>query len=255
MARAGRGDYWFALELAAIAAVWTVCYWIVLPKWASPALQLHFTAGVILASLYLVYVSPRLIHKDDPAEQGLGGWRVLFVRADNLREALARYAKLTALVASAMVALALLTRQEPFASVSAPRLLARMITYFPSALCQTYLFFGFFLTRIKKAAARRGVGKPFASKPKLFSCLVAAALFSAFHFPNPHAMVLTFGIGVFWARLYHDTPNLYVQGLSHSLLAALSSALISGNTRIGAFYYQPGVYPMRKIFPIINQLI
>jgi len=67
--------------------------------------------------------------------------------------------------------------------------------------------------------------------------VAAAGVFAFFHLPNPFLIVVTLGAGLLSVWLYRRTPNVWVLGLFHGLLAsALSRALpawLTGGMRVG----------------------
>jgi membrane protease YdiL (CAAX protease family) len=72
--------------------------------------------------------------------------------------------------------------------------------------------------------------------------LAAAGVFAVFHLPNPFLVVVTLGAGVLSVWLYRRTPNVWVLGLFHGLLAsALSRALpawFTGGMRVGPGFFE-----------------
>jgi hypothetical protein len=73
-----------AVELVTVvglqfAVVWLGLWLLTLPGFI-PVARIVFSAEII----YLVYVSPVRLHRDPPLDRGLGTWRTLFVRTDNL---------------------------------------------------------------------------------------------------------------------------------------------------------------------------
>ena len=72
--------------------------------------------------------------------------------------------------------------------------------------------------------------------------LAAAGVFAFFHLPNPFLMAVTLGAGVLSVWLYRRTPNVWVLGLFHGVLAsALSRALpawLTGGMRVGPGFFE-----------------
>jgi membrane protease YdiL (CAAX protease family) len=60
--------------------------------------------------------------------------------------------------------------------------------------------------------------------------LVAAALFAAFHLPNPFLVAVTFAGGLIWCSIYARHPNIVPLALSHA--AATVIVLLSFNSDI-----------------------
>ena len=72
--------------------------------------------------------------------------------------------------------------------------------------------------------------------------LVAAAIFAAFHAPNPFLMTVTFIGGLVWCAIYSRHPNIVPLALSHAAatVAILTSfpPSVTGALRTGWRYFQ-----------------
>lgn len=72
--------------------------------------------------------------------------------------------------------------------------------------------------------------------------LVAAAIFAAFHAPNPFLMTVTFAGGLVWCAIYRRHPNIVPLALSHAAatVAILMSfpPSVTGALRTGWRYFQ-----------------
>lgn len=70
--------------------------------------------------------------------------------------------------------------------------------------------------------------------------LVAAALFSLIHAPNPALMILTFLGGWLWCATFRRHPNLFAVAFSHGCVAVtIVNTLpeeVTGGFRIGPSY-------------------
>jgi membrane protease YdiL (CAAX protease family) len=154
--------------------------------------------------------------------------RSLGFRFDNFWPAL-RLLLVPTIVAGAVVVLGnLWMRGSEFAI--AP-LRWRFLTLPLWALFQQYALQGFINTR---AQLHFGKGAK--------SILLAGAVFSLLHFPNPILMVLTMFGGVLWAIVYQRVPNLFAPALSHSLASLLLTLSVSPQLghglRVGLKYFR-----------------
>lgn len=65
--------------------------------------------------------------------------------------------------------------------------------------------------------------------PGLVSVLVVAALFGAFHLPNPALVASTFVGGLVWATVYQRAPNLFALAISHGLMTWILISTVPGS--------------------------
>lgn len=246
---------WFLMESLFVSALWGVCYWVVLPYWASPPLQAPFILCGVFAATYLLYLSPVLIHGFSSYDTGFGTYSTCFVRIDTLLPATIALAKFSAVAGVLIVFVGIGVNGGNVPLIAWRKLPVRFFAYLPVALGQTFLFFHFFQARFKAVLTLQLADKSTPFLRKALVALATALVFSGFHLPNTVMMAFTAFAGFFWAWVYHDKPNAVAQTASHSFLAVLSTAFIGGNTRIGAFYKNPGLYPMRKLFPFLNEFL
>jgi hypothetical protein len=98
------------------------------------------------------------------------------------------------------------------------------------ALFQQYVLNGF-INRRAQLALGKGTR----------SVLLAAAVFSLLHFPNPLLAILTFVGGLIWAAVYQQQPNLFALALSHTVssitLALTISPKLLESLRVGFKYF------------------
>lgn len=102
--------------------------------------------------------------------------------------------------------------------------LGRMFFVYPfGALCQQYLFFGFFFRRYRE----------FFAEKKVWAIFFTALTFSAVHFPNPSLLLLTFIAGLVWGKIYSVQPNLYPNAVSHALLGVFALFILGVYGEVG----------------------
>ncbi len=78
---------------------------------------------------------------------------------------------------------------------------------------QELLFLSYFNTRIRK-----GITSP------LLSAILTAIVFSIFHLTAYTLMFICFGIGIVWALIFQEAPNLILLGASHGISGGFGSA-------------------------------
>jgi membrane protease YdiL (CAAX protease family) len=99
----------------------------------------------------------------------------------------------------------------------------------PSGIAQQYVLLAFYY---------RG----FASIVHTPACaaLLTALVFSALHVPNVFLMVVTFFAGLIAAAIYRRSPNLWVNGIIHGLIAFVLGytvpLTVTHNLRVGPGY-------------------
>ena len=187
--------------------------WVVKPL-GRPELDLSLRAlvGVLLLGSPLLFRDSR---------QSLG------LRIDNFGQALAGLLPVTlgAVAVSLAAGYWLASYDPPENGVT------ELTYYFAWALAQQYALQAVVLRRVEGIGLRER------------SPLVAAALFSLVHAPNPGLMILTFLGGLLWCSTFRRHPNILAVALSHAVLAVIvGSALpqeVTGGLRIGPAYASP----------------
>jgi membrane protease YdiL (CAAX protease family) len=199
-----------AAEVVVIVGGILAIIWVVQPLHGpGPARQ----AAAVLAVL-LVASSCR--HHDSLAQMG--------VRLDTFPRAVARLIPMS--VGAAAVALAAGYLLETIDPPEHP--VMTLGVYYLWAVAQQYALNACVLRRLEDAGLRRAAP------------LVAAALFSIVHAPNPGLMILTFVGGLLWCSTFQKQPNLFATALSHAVLAVLIVSTLppaaTGGLRIGPAY-------------------
>jgi membrane protease YdiL (CAAX protease family) len=96
-------------------------------------------------------------------------------------------------------------------------------------LFQQYILNGFFLNRLREI-----------TRAPHTAPLVAAALFSLAHLPNPLLMAVTFALGIVAAEFYLRYRNLLFLGLAHGIIGSVVFLVfpdsISHHLRVGPGY-------------------
>ncbi len=247
---------WFsALELVLISSGFFTIVWYIGPNLNNNGLAPLLTVTLGLFLFYVGYASPVMVHRDDSRERGVGNWRTLFVRTDNLREALRPFLWLTLIGTLIITALTLLLQPEIFARIHWQAFGLKLGLYLINASGQGLLFLSFFMLRLKvllPSPAESGDG---AGRHRLLVSGCCALLFALYHLPNPALMLVTLLIGFAACWIYYATPNLLIAVCSHAFLGTLLHQLLEMHMRIGPFYWQSDLYIFRTLFPPVRDLI
>jgi membrane protease YdiL (CAAX protease family) len=99
----------------------------------------------------------------------------------------------------------------------------------PFGIAQQYILLAFYYRGIERIVHTPGS-----------AALLTALVFSALHVPNVFLMVVTFLAGLIAAAIYRRSPNLWVNGITHGLMAftlVYSVPLtVTHNLRVGPGY-------------------
>jgi uncharacterized membrane protein YjdF len=252
-----------AVELGTLFAGVMLAVW--LGPWLVPLPGFIPAVGLVLVAtlVYVSWFSPARLHGDSMAERGLGTWRTLFVRTDNLRPAARRFGMFALGGTTVILLLAEMRNPGWFGRANWTSWGVRLGFYALSAFVQAFVFVGFGLVRLKSLLASshstgfagRVAGQPGDLRQRLIISSVAAAIFAALHAPNPPAMALTavFGFAVAWIGV--RTPNVIAAAGCQALLGLLVHRVLGLSLRIGAFYSHPDTYIIRDLIPLAHRLI
>lgn len=109
---------------------------------------------------------------------------------------------------------------------SALRTLTKLLLF---GIAQQYVLLAFYYRGIASVVRRPAS-----------ALLLTAAVFAAFHIPNPFLMVVTFVTAVIAVAVYRLSPNLWINGVAHGLVSfALYYSLpvaLTGGLRVGPEY-------------------
>jgi membrane protease YdiL (CAAX protease family) len=145
--------------------------------------------------------------------RGTDSWFGLGFRTDNLRAALVPIGTFTLIAAAGEVAFALAHGRSLWRSD-----LAFLLLLYPVwGIVQQAVFQGLLHRRLMVL-----IRLPF------LQVFVTALAFAAVHAGNPVLLLLTFPAGLAWSALFRRWPNLWLLGLSHAFLAALTYPLVLG---------------------------
>ena len=237
-----------------LAVVWLGLRLLALPGFM-PAARVFFSAEFI----YLVYLSPVWLHRDPLPERGLGTWRTLFVRTDNLRAAARGFGWLTLGGTAAILVLAAISNPGWTARLDRQAFAARAGAYVISVVVQTLIFVGFALPRVRSLLApvsERGLPAPSGAPPRrLLMSAVVAALFCVLHAPHPLLMALAAAYGFALAWLSLRTPNVLAAACCQFLLGLQVYFALGLSMRVGVFDEHPDVRFLRDVFSWIDRAI
>lgn len=162
-----------------------------------------------------------LLRRESPRALGFG--------LHNLRDCLHELAPLLLLIALLLLTAGVLLRtirQTGFDGA-----LAAVAAYLPWGLAQQYALNGYFLNRFDATVSARAAS------------LLAAALFSLAHAPNPFLMAITFPLGWCATLLYRRSHNLYLLGIAHATIGLLLFLVVPDSVihhlRVGPGWFRP----------------
>ncbi len=238
-------------ELSVLLIGFLVGSWWVMPLINSPMRAFLAILVMIISFVYVFHISPVHLHGDSPEERGLGRWRSLFIRTDNLRSSMRGYGVLTLAGAVVILLMAVFWNPGVFAKFEWKSFGSRFISYSCSAFFQELLVVGFVLVRLKQIMAREKfitceAENNFPRNQVLVSC-VAAMIFSAIHFPNFPIMMLVFAIGFPMSMISYRTPNVFVAWGCHFILGLMAFCLLELPLRGGIFHDHPKLYFFRTL--------
>jgi hypothetical protein len=237
-----------------LAVVWLGLRLLALPGFM-PAARVFFSAEFI----YLIYLSPAWLHRDPLSERGLGTWRTLFVRTDNLRAAARGFGWLTLGGTAAILVLAAISNPGWTERLDRQAFAARAGAYVISVVVQTLIFVGFALPRVRSLLApvsERALPAPSGAPPRrLLMSAVVAALFCVLHAPHPLLMVLAAAYGFALAWLSLRTPNVLAAACCQFLLGLQVYFALGLSMRVGVFDKHPDVRFLRDVFSWIDRAI
>lgn len=245
------------LELVGLGTLsWTlIWYWG--PKITSYRTDL-MAVGYILTLIYISYISPVLIHRDNHDHRGLSGWKTLFIRTDNLKQSLISFGIIILVGSVLIIAASLVKNPFVFQQLNWNIFFLRLSFYLLSSSVQG-LFTLFILMRLTDLVA----SDPFQIQDenqsvvnsRIFLTVAITCYFSLIHMPNYPvvAITLVFTPVILWQ--YFKTPNFLMLILTHAILGTLLHRVYQLPMRIGPFYENPDRYIIRELFPIIGKII
>lgn len=240
-----------------LAGFFTVSYLLAPFVASSPQFALIglLTIGAGLA--YILYFSPALLHHDSLEERGLGTWRTLFIRMDNIRSAARSFSTLLLVGTIIVLILTATWNSDVFAHFNKEAFAVRLLFYSMSSIIQQLIFVGFFLVRFRKIfmPSSDGISKGDERRNRFLVSAMLAIIFSAIHFPNLPLMALTLFFGFAMAWISFRTPNLFVAAGCQLVLGMLLHRVLELPMRVGIFYDHSDIYFFRTIFPLSRHWI
>jgi hypothetical protein len=257
--------------MAAVMTVYLWGIWRVGPDVVgNGGLSLFHLALFSCAAFYAAVVSPLVIHRDPGPPRGLGSWRTLFLRTDNLRPALRAYGAITLTVLCLIAAAGLATGRFQPAVFDWDALARRVFLYVFSALGQQYFLFGFFYPRIQdvvcgsrmarggEEAALNGSGRICCRgsvSGMAGSALGLGVVAAVFHYPNVPLMWGILLAATAWSYLYERIPSIWVSACCHALIGSALNLVLLIDIRIGPSYGTSYKGFFRTVFPFLNEFI
>lgn len=241
-----------ALEIVLACAAYFVGLWGLGPHVHTLGVKVAFCVLAFLGALYVLWISPLVIHHDAPDVRGWGG---TFSKA-RMYARLRPYGALTLVLAVVLLGIALARDPHVFRRVVWRSVLVRFLAYLPSAAVQALFVFGFLMTRIREVLAV--IPDSWTQKGRMrrpLAVLFTASLFSSLHVPNGALMAFAFGAGIVWAWLFYARPSIALLTLSHATLGTIVHRFVELPTRVGPFFGHKDMHFMRALVPGAKELI
>lgn len=247
------------LELILITSGYFYFLWMIAPNLATNGLISFSKLLLFNFTIYFIYVSPSLIHKDSLAVRGLGQWQTLFIRVDNIQNAAKYYLLLAAVGGSMIYIAALILKPTVFSEFSWYALRLKLGVYFLHALAQDLLFLAFFIPRLSNiydAAMVSSSLKPLFLRDKTLTISFSGAvLFAIYHIPNPLLILLVFVFGFALTYIYCHRPNLILATMAHTILGTMLHRILEMNLYVGPFFWHTDKSVYRTLFPTLREII
>lgn len=244
------------LELGVLALL----SWLFIWRWGPQITSYPATlmAVAYLAVLfYIAYLSPVWIHADDRRSWGLGGWKTLLLRTDNLGRALQGFGTITAVGGAVIVLAALWRNPSVFQQLDWRVFFLKFSCYSVSGAIQgcVTLFVLMRLADLFSCDPFQPGGGSVEINGRLAITALVSGYFSLMHAPNVPVMLVTLVLTppVLWQ--YFKTPNLFLLIGTHAVLGTLLHRVYELPMRIGPFYTSPDRYIIRELFPIVARII
>lgn len=246
---------WGIVEIAAVGGIYFYVVWI----WG---LQMAESSGLIVASwiifsfigIYLLWISPVLLHRDKPETRG---WILMGRegrRPGSLKNAWPFYAALTLVGVVLLLVYAVVINGGMPPQINEKSMALKFLVYLGWAFVQGVFFYNFILVRL------RGVVRFITRQSNtLLHCgvvvVLSAALFTLFHVPNIPLMMFAFPAGIVWSWMFYQRPNIMLMVLSHAVLGTTLHQVVQLHTRIGPFYANPDANMLGHIIPGLSRII
>jgi membrane protease YdiL (CAAX protease family) len=246
---------WGLLEIAALAALFFFGLWSIGPRLASdPAAVALYWIFVVIGGVAVMWLSPVVLHCDPAALRGWGRRRADGADPGSFRNAWRAYGVFTLVAALLLILIALARDPALVAGINWTALGIKFLGYLAFGVVQAFIFFGFVQTRVR-TMVRLPPTPGSVARHRLQVSLVTAAIFAAFHLPNPPLIAVVFATGFCWAWIFYRRPNVLLLGFSHAVLGTLLHRVVQMYMRIGPFYSEPDLYVFRSVIPGLKQLI
>ncbi len=242
-----------ALEIGVTVALYFVAVWCLGPLVRAPWARVVFYALLLWGAAHVLWISPRVLHRDRPEVRGWGTtWP-----PHGLRARLRIYGALTLLGGAALLGVAALRDPGIYQRLVWRSVWVKLALYVPFAFVQDMFVFAFIMTRVRDLVPAR------AHAERAGTCgwhraqvtLTTAAIFALLHAPNGPLMAVTALAGLVWAWVFYARPSIALLALSHAILGTVLHRVVELNTRVGPFYWQPKGQLLRVVIPGMDALI
>ena len=234
-----------AMELALAIILIPATLWFVAPRAAdgNPLWTAILLILVGLAALWILWLSPRVIHRVPHAFRGVGPWNTFFLHTEELGRSARNFGAITLLGLVVLVGIRLAGLPGTLPVLTWKVVVLRLGSYILCALVQALLFFEFLQSRIRAVFGDR------------VAVWGTALVFCLSHSPNVPLLGLGLAAGCFWAREYLYRPNLVLLVLSHAILGSAMVLFAGIIPRVGPFYLHPERYLLRTLLPWWQHLV
>ncbi|MHA1300054.1 MAG: CPBP family intramembrane glutamic endopeptidase [Candidatus Helarchaeota archaeon] len=197
-------------------------------------------SAIILGVFFIFYILflSHYLHGDNWAERGIGTWKTLFIRTDNLKKS----CKEVLLIITSVLVLAIFLISLILGTFWTPKsggfsrwlveqgflytenilidFAAQFLYYIFWGFVQQILFLSFINVRLRKIFPDN------TRNNKIKVTIINGMIFSCYHLFNIPLMIFTFIAGLIWSWSFYDTPNMFTVSISHGLSGTLSSMYV-----------------------------
>jgi hypothetical protein len=240
---------WGILEISVLSIFFFSFLWLLGPRIETiPFMHLGYWMLVISGGIYLLWISPVLLHRDPPEWRGWGGRGPDGHCPGAFKHAWRDYLVFTVIGAAALLAYAWRAEPDKLIHVDWYGVKIKFIGYGGFGGAEDALFFGFVLLRFRTMIPLTA-GSRSALQHRFLVAMATASLFAACHFPNKPLMAISLLGGFCGSWIFYLRPNILLIGLGHAVIGTLLHRVVQLYMRIGPFYAHPELHILRHVVP------
>jgi hypothetical protein len=240
---------WGLLEIAGLTLGFFAVLWLLGPRFATIRFaQFGYWLLVAFGGIYLLWISPVLLHRDPPEWRGWGGCGDDGACPGSFKNAWPGYVAFTVLGGLLLLAYAWWLDPGKLLHIDWPGVKIKFTGYVVFGIVQDAVFFGFVLVRLRKMIPI-SAGPHSILQHRFIVALATAGLFAFYHLPNRSLMGFTLLGGFCWSWIFYLRPNILLLGVGHAVLGTILHRIIQLYMRIGPFYDHPDLYLLRHVVP------